>query len=131
MASKSASEAQFGQQRMEGWVETSSIADAIFTLTQQRVYALLSGQPNRPFFVTEIIEDDRSHILFAQALKILTSERQWTICLCEHPGASLPLAYARGRALLAKTTSIPTIWPRMQTEVCVGMRQRMPLGASF
>jgi len=34
----------------------SSIADAIFTLTQQRVYALLFGQPNRQFFVTEIIE---------------------------------------------------------------------------
>ena len=34
----------------------SSIADAIFTLTQQRVYALLFGQPNRQFFVTEIID---------------------------------------------------------------------------
>ena len=54
-AHKSASEAQFGQQRIEGRVETSSIADAIFTLTQQRVYALLFGQPNRQFFVTEII----------------------------------------------------------------------------
>ena len=55
-AHKSASEAQFGQQRIEGRVETSSIADAIFTLTQQRVYALLFGQPNRQFFVTEITD---------------------------------------------------------------------------
>ena len=55
-APESASDVQFGQQRMDGRVETSSIADAIFTLTRQHVYALLSGQPNRQFFVTEIID---------------------------------------------------------------------------
>ena len=55
-ASKSASEAQFGQQRIDGRIEITSIAGAIFTLTQQRVCALLFGQPNRQFFVTEISE---------------------------------------------------------------------------
>lgn len=33
----------------------SALADALFTSTQQRVLALLFGQPNREFFVTEII----------------------------------------------------------------------------
>ena len=55
-APNTAIEAQFGQQRMEGRIKASSIADAIFTLSQQRVYALLFGQPNRQFFVTEIID---------------------------------------------------------------------------
>lgn len=32
------------------------MADALFTSTQQRVLALLFGQPERSFFVTEIIE---------------------------------------------------------------------------
>lgn len=33
----------------------SALADALFTSTQQRVLALLFGQPNRSFFVTEIM----------------------------------------------------------------------------
>ncbi len=33
----------------------SALADALFTSTQQRVLALLFGQPDREFFVTEII----------------------------------------------------------------------------
>ena len=34
---------------------SSALADALFTSTQQRVLALLFGQPDREFFVTEII----------------------------------------------------------------------------
>ena len=34
----------------------TSIADALFTTTQQRVLALLFGQPSRSFFATELIE---------------------------------------------------------------------------
>ena len=34
----------------------ASIADALFTTTQQRVLALLFGQPSRSFFATELIE---------------------------------------------------------------------------
>lgn len=34
----------------------TALADALFTSTQQRVLALLFGQPDREFFVTEIIE---------------------------------------------------------------------------
>ena len=33
----------------------SSLTDALFTTTQKRVFALLFGQPDRSFFVTEII----------------------------------------------------------------------------
>ena len=44
------------RKRTGGRIETLSIADAVFTLTQQRVYALLFGQPNRRFFVTELID---------------------------------------------------------------------------
>jgi len=33
----------------------SALADALFTSTQQRVLALLFGQPNRSFFVTELL----------------------------------------------------------------------------
>lgn len=33
-----------------------SLADAIFTSTQQRLFGLLFGQPKRSFFVTELIE---------------------------------------------------------------------------
>lgn len=43
------------RKRTGGRIETS-IADAVFTQTQQRVYALLFGQPNRRFFVTELID---------------------------------------------------------------------------
>lgn len=43
------------RKRIGGRIETS-IADAVFTQTQQRVYALLFGQPNRRFFVTELID---------------------------------------------------------------------------
>ena len=35
---------------------SSALADALFTTTQQRVLALLFGQSNRSFFVTEIID---------------------------------------------------------------------------
>ena len=35
---------------------SSALADALFTTTQQRVMALLFGQPDRSFFVTEIID---------------------------------------------------------------------------
>ena len=35
---------------------SSHLADALFTTTQQRVLALLFGQPDRSFFVTEIID---------------------------------------------------------------------------
>ena len=44
------------RKRTGGRIGTSSIVDAVFTLTQQRVYALLFGQPNRRFFVTELID---------------------------------------------------------------------------
>ena len=53
---KLASALQIKQQRIDVRIEITAIADAIFTLTQQRVYALLFGQPNRQFFVTEIID---------------------------------------------------------------------------
>lgn len=35
---------------------TGSLADALFTSTQQRLLGLLFGQPGRSFFVTELIE---------------------------------------------------------------------------
>ncbi|MGB6361801.1 MAG: nucleotidyltransferase domain-containing protein [Thermoanaerobaculia bacterium] len=35
---------------------SNSLADALFTTTQQRVLALLFGQPARSFFATELIE---------------------------------------------------------------------------
>jgi predicted nucleotidyltransferase len=35
---------------------TSSLADALFTSTQQKVLGLLFGQPDRSFFVTQIME---------------------------------------------------------------------------
>ena len=38
-----------------GGPDVSGLADALFTSTQQRVLALLFGQPDREFFVTEII----------------------------------------------------------------------------
>ena len=34
----------------------TSLADALFTTTQQRVLALLFGQPSRSFFASELIE---------------------------------------------------------------------------
>ena len=36
-------------------MKSSALADALFTSTQQRVLALLFGQPDREFYVTEII----------------------------------------------------------------------------
>ena len=36
-------------------MKSSALADALFTSTQQRVLALLFGQPGREFYVTEII----------------------------------------------------------------------------
>ena len=36
--------------------QTASIADALFTTTQQRVLSLLFGQPSRSFFASELIE---------------------------------------------------------------------------
>ena len=41
--------------RRRGDPGDSTLADALFTLSQQRVLALLFGQPDRQFFVTEII----------------------------------------------------------------------------
>ena len=41
--------------RRNGSPGVSALADALFTSTQQRVLALLFGQPDRDFFVTEII----------------------------------------------------------------------------
>ncbi len=38
-----------------GESRASALADALFTTSQQRVLALLFGQPDREFFVTEII----------------------------------------------------------------------------
>ena len=35
---------------------STSLADALFTTTQQRVFALLFGQPSRSFFASELIE---------------------------------------------------------------------------
>ncbi|MGB5496180.1 MAG: transcriptional regulator, partial [Sedimenticolaceae bacterium] len=35
---------------------STSLADALFTTTQQRVLALLFGQPSRSFFASELIE---------------------------------------------------------------------------
>ena len=34
----------------------TSLADALFTTTQQRLLALLYGQPSRSFFASELIE---------------------------------------------------------------------------
>ena len=39
-----------------GSLGVSALADALFTSTQQRVLALLFGQPDREFFVTEVID---------------------------------------------------------------------------
>ena len=39
----------------DGGPGASALADALFTSSQQRVLALLFGQPDREFFVTEII----------------------------------------------------------------------------
>ena len=44
---------QTGEQ--SGLLRGSAVADALFTSTQQRVLALLFGQPNRSFFVTELM----------------------------------------------------------------------------
>ena len=41
--------------RGKGGPGVSALADALFTSSQQRVLALLFGQPDRAFFVTEII----------------------------------------------------------------------------
>ena len=41
--------------RQNSGVGVSALADALFTSTQRRVVALLFGQPDRDFFVTEII----------------------------------------------------------------------------
>ena len=41
--------------RRRGGPGDSALADALFTSSQQRVLALLFGQPDREFFVTEII----------------------------------------------------------------------------
>ena len=35
--------------------QTYSLADALFTSTQQRIFALLYGQPDRSFYLTEIV----------------------------------------------------------------------------
>ena len=40
----------------EGTGVPTSLADALFTTTQQRVLALLYGQPSRSFFASELIE---------------------------------------------------------------------------
>ena len=40
---------------VSGRAGASALADALFTSSQQRVLALLFGQPDREFFVTEII----------------------------------------------------------------------------
>lgn len=48
-----------GSSREENSTEdprSGSMADALFTATQQRILGLLFGQPNRSFFVTELIE---------------------------------------------------------------------------
>ena len=42
--------------RLHASFRYSALADALFTSTQQRVLALLFGQPQREFFVTEIID---------------------------------------------------------------------------
>ena len=41
--------------RRSGSPGVSALADALFTSTQRRVLALLFGQPDRDFFVTEMI----------------------------------------------------------------------------
>ena len=49
-----------------------SLADALFTKTQQRLLALLFGQPSRSFFTTELIELTGSGAV-QRELKRLTS----------------------------------------------------------
>jgi predicted nucleotidyltransferase len=44
----------------EGATLPTSLADALFTKTQQRVLALLFGQPSRSFFASELIDLTRS-----------------------------------------------------------------------
>ena len=39
-----------------GNAESDSPADALFTATQQQLLGLLFGEPNRSFYVTELIE---------------------------------------------------------------------------
>ena len=41
--------------REESYIESSALADALFNSTQQRVLGLLFGQPDRSFFVNQII----------------------------------------------------------------------------
>ncbi|MHB1607680.1 MAG: nucleotidyltransferase domain-containing protein [Acidiferrobacter thiooxydans] len=41
--------------RYKSVLRATSLADALFSMTQQRVLALLFGQPERSFFTTEII----------------------------------------------------------------------------
>ena len=52
MALKAPKEAKFDEQRPR----TASLADALFTATQQRVLGALFGQPDRSFFVTQLME---------------------------------------------------------------------------
>ena len=54
MGTKSLMSEEGASRRMHG-PGASALADALFTSTQQRVLALLFGQPDREFFVTEII----------------------------------------------------------------------------
>ncbi len=58
----------------------TSLADALFTTTQQRVLALLFGQPGRSFFATELIELTGSGSSAVQReLKRLTSSGLVTV----------------------------------------------------
>lgn len=44
-----------GKSRNQASADGTSLADALFTATQQRVLALLFGQPDRSYFATELI----------------------------------------------------------------------------
>jgi predicted nucleotidyltransferase len=89
----------------------TSLADALFTTTQQRVLALLYGQPSRSFFATELIELTGSGSGAVQReLKRLTSSGLVT---AEHIGrqkhyqanASCPV-FEELRALVRKTIAV-------------------------
>lgn len=50
-----AARSTYDEQEYNSAIQGSGLADALFTSTQQRVLALLFGQPKRSFFVSELV----------------------------------------------------------------------------
>jgi predicted nucleotidyltransferase len=94
-----------------GQAASSSLADALFTTTQQRVLALLFGQPSRSFFATELIEITGSGSGAVQReLKRLTSSGLITVTLIgkqKHYQANPDSpVFAELRGLVLKTVAL-------------------------